>query len=293
MTIPERTPATMASPVETSERFYQVPESPELTALFEKIDAQRDEINRLKALHPELWATVQEKLRATWTYDSNALEGSTLTLGETIFFLKEGLTVEGKPLKDFLDARNHAEAIDFLRDVVAERRPITEGLIKEINALLMAGVNGTPAVNELGQQVTKEAHPGAYKTQPNHVLQSDGTVHRYVEPLQVPAEMAALCNWISVQDGKTHPIVVAAVAHYNMVRIHPFDDGNGRGARILMNLILLQEGYPPAVIRNETRRKYLEALKLADGADLGPFLVFVAEALMTTQDVIQEDLAKG
>lgn len=92
--------------------FYYIAEPPPLLQLLNEIDALQAKINAQKPLHAALWATIQEKLRIEWTYDSNALEGSTLTKGETYFFLREGLTVEGKPLKDFLDARNHAEAIE-------------------------------------------------------------------------------------------------------------------------------------------------------------------------------------
>jgi Fic family protein len=153
--------------------------------------------------------------------------------------------------------------------------------------LLLRGVEFTPAKNARGERVHKKAHPGVYKVQPNHVEQADGTVHHYVEPLHVPTEMADLLAWINRMIDQLHPIHVAAVAHYNMVRIHPFDDGNGRGARILMNLILLHKGYFPAVVRLETKPAYLLALGQADRGDLKPFIAFVANTLIaTTQDVL-------
>jgi hypothetical protein len=129
------------------------------------------------SLHPEsdLWSKILEKMRVDWTYHSNAIEGSTLSRGDTLFFLQEGLTVEGKPFKDFLDARNHAEAIDLLFDVVANARPISERLLKEVNALLLNGVLQTPARTPAGQAVSKTVHAGQYKRLPNHVLQQDGT----------------------------------------------------------------------------------------------------------------------
>lgn len=286
----EKSPDTMKANSSQTPVGFELNESPALVSLLRHLENQHAEIDRLKIEQPSLWPTVQEKLKFTWTYDSNAIEGSTLSLGDTIFYLKEGLTVEGKPLKDFLDAKNHAEAIDFLHDVVANKRAITEGLIKEVNALLMSGVKTTPAINEQGEKIEKEAHPGEYKKLPNHVLQSDGTIHRYVEPLQVPGEMAALCEWIAKQEGNKHPVTIAALAHYDMVRIHPFDDGNGRGARILMNLILMKAGYPPAIVKNEKRRKYLEVLKSADGGFLEPFVEFIASTLAETQEMILEDL---
>ena len=258
--------------------------------LLASIDDLKIQIDYEKSLQKERWIAIQEKLRVDWTYDSNAIEGSSLTRGETLFFLKEGLTVEGKPLKDFLDARNHAEAIDWLYDVIKNDRSITQGLIKEINALLLSGVKYTLAINETGQKVQKPANPGKYKVLPNHVLKTDGTIHLYTDPIHVPDEMELLCRWIKQNIGNKHPLIVGAIAHYNMVRIHPFDDGNGRGARILTNLVLIKRGYPVAIVKNENRRKYLAALNQADNGDICPFLTFLAGSLIDTEHLIVEAL---
>ena len=182
------------------QQFYEIrpPQRPE--KLLRDIDVLRGKIDNRKPLEPDLWSVIQKKLRIDWTYDTNALEGSTLTYGETLFLLNEGLTVEGKPFKDFLDAKNHAEAIS------------------------------------------------------------------------------------------EHPLICGAVAHYNMVRIHPFDDGNGRGARLLMNLLLIQKWYPPAIIRMSKRREYLHALGTADQGELAPFVTFMAESLLETEKLIWVDI---
>ena len=270
--------------------FYTIENTPELKTQLNTIAQLQSQINAQKPLQPTLWATIQEKLRIEWTYNSNAIEGSTLTRGETLFFLREGLTVEGKPFKDFLDARNHAEAIDYLYQVIKDELPVSQGLIKELNALLLLGVTYTEAISETGEKVKKPATPGQYKRLPNHVLQADGTIHHYTEPLQVPDEMEQLCQWINEHLAAQHPLITGAIAHYNLVRIHPFDDGNGRGARILMNLILIKKGYPPAIIRNEQRRQYLTTLHEADRSHLQPFLVFIADSLIKTQQIIIEDL---
>jgi len=270
--------------------FYIIQETPELTKLLTTIDEFKLQIETKKPLQPTLWSTIQEKLRVEWTYNSNAIEGSTLTRGETLFFLQEGLTVEGKPFKDFLDARNHAQAIDYLHQVIKEARPITPGLIKEINALLLLGVTHTDAMTETGEKVKKPATPGQYKRLPNHVLQADGTIHHYAEPLQVPNEMEKLCQWIQDHFATQHALITGAIAHYNLVRIHPFDDGNGRGARILMNLILIKKGYPPAIVKQEQRRQYLATLNQADRGEPEPFLTFMAQSLIDTQRIMLEDI---
>ena len=145
-------------------------------------------------------------------------------------------------------------------------------------------------INAQGQRVKKKVHPGEYKKQPNHVVQPDGTIHWYVEPLQVTEQMEALVNWLTEKMEQQHPVIVAALAHYNLVRIHAFDDGNGRGARILMNLVLMKQGYYPAVIRIEKKSFYLDALKQADNGDITPFIQFVASELIETQERVIVDL---
>lgn len=262
----------------------------ELAQMLERADALREAIESRKPIEGDLWKTIEQKLLVEWTYNTNAIEGSTLTQGETLFFLQSGLTVEGKPFKDFLDAKNHAQAVGFLYDLVTQKRVITPGVIKEINALLLTGVTSTAALDSFGNRFDKPATPGQYKTQPNHVLQSDGSIHKYVEPVHVAQEIEQLCRWCTTESQGANPLVVAALAHYHFVRIHPFDDGNGRGARLLMNLILMQAGYPPAIIKNELRRKYITTLSQADGGDFTPFIQFVTESALETMEAVNEIL---
>ena len=277
------------TPLIPSSQYY--PEQPpRVQEKFELADSLRDRINAKKHLDATLWESIVKRLRIDWTYNSNGIEGSTLTRGETHFFPSERLTVEGKPLKDFMDAQNHAEAIDMLFDVVANQLPITEGFIKEVNALILRGVEFTPAKGADGKITKKPATPGQYKNLANHVLQADGILHRYVEPIAVIDQMEALIAWINAHIETTHPIHVAAVAHYNLVRIHPFDDGNGRGARILMNLILMHKGYFPAVIRLETKRRYLEALAEADQGSFSSSIVYVTDAVIATKESVLQVL---
>ncbi len=272
---------------------YSFCESSKIRDILEKVTLLNKQIQEHKNIDPELWKTIQKKLKFSWTYNSNAIEGNTLSEGETIFFLEYGLTVEGKPFKDFLETRNHAEAIDYLMEVIKDDREITESLIKELNALLLSGVKSTEARNEQGQKVKKPATPGLYKKLPNHVLQLDGTIYYYVEPIHVQTEMENLCSWIHSNIDKFHPTITCAIAHYNFVRIHPFDDGNGRGARILMNLILMKKKYPPAIVRNERRRHYIESLSAADKGNLEPFILFIGESLVQTENTIIQELERA
>ncbi len=264
----------------------------ELTKLLNLIDKLKIEIDRQKSLYESSWLAILERLRIDWTYDSNAIEGSSLTREETLFFLKEGLTVQGKPFKDFLDARNHSEAIDWLYERIKDEHLISKSFIKETNALLLSGVKSTPAINSSGQKTKKKVTPGKYKKLPNHVLKQDGSIHFYVEPIHVPDEMEILLKWINENIEKKHPLILSSIAHYNMVRIHPFDDANGRGARILMNLILIKKRYPIIIIKNEKREQYLKTLNQADKGNFLPFLTFIADSLIETSKTIISNFKK-
>lgn len=272
------------------EQFYNFIPDNLILQMLDESTRLKEFISSAKVKESALWRAVHEKLLIDWTYNSNAIEGSSLTFGETLFFLQHGLTVEGKPLKDFLDARNHADAIEFLYDVIKNRRDITPGLLKEFNALLLTGVKFTPAIDSSGNKIDKPANPGEYKKYPNHVLQPDGTIHRYTEPVHVASEVEALCDYIKSASAKKHPLILASVAHYNFVRIHPFDDGNGRGARLLMNLVLMKGGYPPVIFKNEKRRIYLEALAEGDRGNLNPFVTFCNDSCLETLKSIQSEL---
>lgn len=258
-----------------------------------KINKLKEEIDAFRPIDEGLQRTLQEKLRIEWTYNSNAIEGNTLTLGETAFYLREGLTSEGKPLKDYLEARNHAEAIDGLHDIIERKRDLTEGLIKEIHAVLLKGAELTEVLGRDGQKVKKPISPGQYKVRPNHVLTLSGKIHYYTDPLHVKDEMEKLVTWYQ-QTGNIHPVEKGAIFHYRFVTIHPFDDGNGRLARILMNLILMQEGYPPCIIQARHRRKYLECLEVADTkGKIDSFISFAGGELLSTQKAILEILRGG
>ena len=238
---------------------------------------------------------IHEKIRAEWTYHSNAIEGSALTLSDTIFFLREGLTVQGKSLKDFLDAQNHAEALVYLYTVQKEHQPIDTSLIKQINFLLLRGVEIIPTTDHSGNKVMRKIHPGCYKKHPNYVLTLSKEMNEYVDPSDVEYQMDNLFSWINEKiDRKCiHPLIISAMAHYNMVRIHPFDDGNGRSARILMNFILMRSEQQVAVIRNEDRHQYFKLLNEADkSGELDQFTEFVGDSLIKTQEMIFEQLNK-
>jgi Fic family protein len=257
----------------------------ELQKIIAEIEAINSSLQKLRPLNENLNAVLQERLRIEWTYNSNAIEGNTLTFGETHFFLREGLTSEGRPLKDFLEAKNHAEAIDVLADTVREKPPLSEFFIKSLHAILLKGVETTIAKNMNGEYIQKKLHAGEYKKQPNHVLLSSGEFHKYCDPLLVPDEMQKLLKWFNSEETKKlSAIEKAGLLHFKFVTIHPFDDGNGRISRLLMNLTLMQSGFPPCIIKNKHRKEYINILeKIQHGKDtVESFLIFIAREMKET-----------
>lgn len=262
----------------------------DINRIIQKIEELQIKINLHKPFSKEVLKLWQEKLRIDWTYNSNAIEGNTLTYGETAFFLREGLTSEGKPLEDYLEAKNHAEAIDYLLDVIKGDREITESFIKELHALLLKDIHFTHAKGGNGQFIKKPLNAGKYKILPNHVLTISGKIHKYADPIHVKDDMEELIKWFN-KEKVINIIEKACIFHYRFVAIHPFDDGNGRMARLLMNLILMKSGYPPCVIKNINRRKYLESLELIDiEKNYQPFTAFICEELLSTQKIMLDIL---
>ena len=240
---------------------------------FEKLDKLKNKLDNYRPIPPEIMEFIDKKFKIDWTYNSNAIEGNTLSKQETSFFLQEGLTSKGKTLQEYLETQNHAKAIDWLNEIVKNKRPITESLIKELHALLLKGIEyiwiGPP-----DERVKKEITPGKYKSKPNHVITVDGEIHKYCEPLKVPDEMEKLIDFIN--NSKLHPVELAARVHHRFVAIHPFADGNGRVARLLMNLIFMKEGFVPVIIKNEDREEYYKALMEADKGNFDVFLSLIA-----------------
>ncbi|MCK5016734.1 MAG: Fic family protein [Candidatus Peribacteraceae bacterium] len=261
----------------------------DIMQMLKKIDGLKAKIDTFRPFSKELLTPWQERLRIDWTYNSNAIEGNSLTYGETAFFLREGLTSEGKPLKDYVEAKNHAEAIDYLHEIVLSKRMITESFIKELHGLLLREIESTVAKGSNGKLIHKPLSSGKYKTRPNHVLTLSGTIHKYTEPIKIPDEMQSLLVWL--KNNKMHPVKKAALFHYRFVCIHPFDDGNGRMARLLMNLILMQEDYPPCVIHNTKRKEYLKNLEHSDATgSTNEFLDFISNELIETQQIMLKAL---
>lgn len=257
---------------------------------YSALDSLKIRLDSLRPIDPEKLRAVREKFRLEWTYHSNALEGNPLSLSETSFFIREGLTSKGKPLSAYLETSNHFEALEYLDSVVQQKSEITAFLLREYHAMLFKRIDKI-AIGSGPDRRETTIVGGEYKRENNHVIQLDGKILEFTDALQVPGEIEALSEWYSKEGCSLHPIDQAAIFHHRFVRIHPFLDGNGRVARLMMNTILMQQGFTPAIIPVEEKQRYLEALQAADSGDYGKLLIFleeqVAKTMQLTIDVIE------
>lgn len=211
---------------------------------FDEVDNLKKELDSKRPLPKETLKSLRESINLEWTYNSNGIEGNTLTLRETQIVL-EGITVGGKSIKEHLEAINHEQAILYLDDLVKTENPINEWNIKSIHQLILKGIDNNNA--------------GQYRKE-NVIIK--GAVHVPPDYLQLPELMEKLIINYNTWN-KYHPIIKAALLHGELVKIHPFVDGNGRTSRLLMNLDLMNSGYLPVIIKKESRLKYYEALDKA------------------------------
>jgi len=204
-------------------------------------------------------AKLEEHFRASHVYHSAGIEGNRLTLQETLYVLKEGIDVSGKPLRDSIEVRELGQAFDYLKTLASKTDAIRETDIRSLHSLIVKS--------------ERDLSPGEYRKV--GVIIS-GSEHRPPEPLEVPLRMEALVAWITANSDKD-PIMLATIAHHELAAIHPFKDGNGRVSRLLMNLILMKNGYPISNIRREDRPAYYDALSFADVGMYEPLMKLVYE----------------
>lgn len=262
--------------------------------VLQEVDSLADRLGRLKPLSPEKRAKVLHKLRLNWNFHSNAIEGNRLNYGETIALLLHGVTAKGKPLKDHLDIQGHEAAIEGMFDMIKSKRPLTQTDIRELHKTVLQKPYYADAILPSGEKTKKLIKVGEYKSEPNHVKTKTGVIHYYTEPEYVSAEMTDLLAWLnqSLSENQLHPVVLASVFHHRFVAIHPFDDGNGRLARIMMNYILMKYELPPAVIELEYRDGYYGVLAQADSGDYDPLIELIARSVLKSLQV-QLDAATG
>lgn len=259
---------------------------PSLAAIIEKIDQQAEELKRLLPLKPEDQQKLDKKFRLEFNFNSNHLEGNTLTYGETELLLLFDQTKGGHELREYEEMKSHDVALKMVQEEASDiERPLTEQFIRQLNERLLVRPFYKEAITPDGQQTRKQVIPGQYKSSPNSVRLQNGEVFHYAAPDEVPALMSELVEWYNKHHSTEHPLILASLLHYRFVRIHPFDDGNGRVARLLMNYVLLKQGYPMVVIKSLQKKNYLAALNRADVGDIEAFTEYIGKELLWSFDM--------
>lgn len=256
--------------------------------ILRRVSAIKREIDALRPFSKNMERHVIEQLIRTWNYNSNAIEGNSLTHGETMALILHGLTAKGKPLKDHLDVMGHQDAVDLMLAMVKDGAPLRQTDIRQLHKVLLKDDYQRKAITPDGREVRRTIRVGVYKREPNHVITPDGKKHNYAEPSMVPGLMGELVDWFNEAENDTaiHPLIRAAVVHHQFVAIHPFDDGNGRTTRILMNLTLMRSGYPLLIVPVSDRLDYYKSLEAADAGNYAPLVNFLGDKLMNSLDII-------
>jgi Fic family protein len=234
-----------------------------LEALISCIEQKKAQLDRLRPVSAAALAQLQKHYDVNLTYTSNAIEGNTLTLRETAEVIEHGITVGGKSLRDHLEAVDHYDALLWMRERAATTTPVNEDVVCELHRRIVA--RSQPGL------------AGIYSQNPRRIA---GSPVVFPNPAKIPALMEEFGAWL--KDAPPTP-ASAFDAHFRLTAIHPFGDGNGRTARLLMNLLLIREGYPPIAVRPEDRKTYLDALERGSLAeDLRPFQTVMHERLDST-----------
>lgn len=233
------------------------------------LSKQKKELDRLRPFPKELVRNLDDWFRVELTYTSNAIEGNTLTRQETALVVEKGLTVGGKSLREHLEASNHAQALNWIKQRVSSgSKNILEQDILLIHETILKGID--------------EDNAGRYRKVPVRISGSNVILPNY---LKVPELVKNMLTWLKKQSD-LHPVEIAAEAHYQLVSIHPFVDGNGRTARLLMNMILMLHGYPPAIINNKDRLKYIKSLEKAQlGGTKDDYYQLIDKALARSLEI--------
>jgi Fic family protein len=246
--------------------------------ILKRLTGSLAELNRHRPLEASILKKLREQFTVEMTYHSNAIEGNRLTLKETLLVLREGVTIKGKNLHEHLEAKNHEEAMNFLFEVVDSKKRLTlsHHLIRQLHQLVVKDTEASIA--------------GTYRNTDVQIL---GSKHRPPPGYQVQEQMTKFFEWMNESKSKYHPVEFAAIAHHRFVAIHPFEDGNGRTGRLLMNFLLMRGGYPIAIIQKNDRTKYYNALDDADAGDAYAIVRMLAQAVERTLNIYLKAITKS
>jgi len=232
-------------------------------------------LNSLRPIDSLILKKIKERFEIEMTYNSTAIEGNTITEKETYWIINEGLTIKGKSLKEHLEIKNHKEALDYLYELLEKnkRNTISEILIKQLHSLVVRDSDTNIA--------------GQYRT--GNVFIS-GSKHTPPQGFEVASKMEEFINWIKNNKNKYNIVEFSAIIHHKLVNIHPFWDGNGRVARLFMNIFIIQSGYPICVILKNDRKRYYRVLQEADKGNYKNLCEFLAQAVLRSLNIYLEIL---
>ncbi|MEQ9402494.1 MAG: Fic family protein [Cyclobacteriaceae bacterium] len=255
--------------------MYQIQEfSEETLRMLEEIDHLLLRWKKKQPLSISQKGKMEEYFDVAYTFESNRIEGNTLTLQETKMVTVEGLTIGGKSLKEHLEAVNHQEAISFIKDLANKNEPISKRILLEIHRLVLKEVDTVNA--------------GVYRNVPVRI---SGSKHEPPQPYLLDKLMEDFFEFYRYQEERVHPVILAAEVHERLVSIHPFIDGNGRTARLLMNLVLIRNGYPRVNIKGDTsaRMRYYQSLEhvQVDNNRLPFYQLVMDEALLALNEHLE------
>jgi len=233
-----------------------------LQATFERLFKKRDLLNKSRPLPAIALQKIQEALAVEWTYNSNSIEGNSMTLQETYLVLNDGMTVKGKPLREHFEVNNHHKALAFLYKIVAEKKELSASIILDIHRFMLNNI--------------EDLYAGRFR---NAGVRIQGA--NFVPPnaAKVYDLFDELILFVQKNPLALNVIELATVFHHRFVHIHPFFDGNGRTVRLAMNLILLNAGFPPAIILRNDRKKYYSALNMANKGNYAKLMLLMCQAL--------------
>jgi len=241
--------------------------------IHERVLEKKRKLDTLRPLPSSLVARLKKQMMLEYTYNSNAIEGNTLTLRETQLIIEEGMTVGGKSITETLEAKNHPEAIKFVERLVDAKSELTEEVILQLHKLIMSNI-------------TEDA--GHYRTTGVKIT---GATFMPPPSSQVKPRIDELLKWLRENPDELTPIELAAVFHHRFVQIHPFSEGNGRTARLLMNALLMKAEYPfIATVPKLDRSKYLKTLAEADSGNTSNFVNFIARCAEKALDMYLDAL---
>jgi excisionase family DNA binding protein len=238
--------------------------------IHQRILAKKMQLDSHRPLSDAILNRLHRNMEIEYIYNSNAIEGNTLTLRETQLVIREGITINGKSLSDHLEAKNHPKAIEYIERLAKQKdiaRTLQEKDILKIHELIFSGIL---------------ENAGNYR---NCQVYIEGCEYAPPSACEIPDLMKQLLSWLNNNPEELRPIELAAVFHHKLVSIHPFDDGNGRVSRLLTNLLLINNGYTLTVIKKVDRKKYYDTLQKADNGNLKPFVNFIARCVEQSLDI--------